>query len=117
MKKVTRVTLFLVFISWALLSQAQDGRNYPSCRDLTTEEINLIEKRIPDLREGMSRDEVREALGRDLLKKVCLYSGRGPSNSYENTYYLRGGCKLSIIHDQIANKFKRAGLYGKRCKD
>ena len=105
------IRILLIIFAGAAVCSAQESKGGRSCADpLTAEEVHTVGERIPRLKPGMSREEVFNELGADLLKKVCFVFGGG---ARWETYVLRRGYNLVLVFDwKAGRKFKRAEKAG-----
>jgi hypothetical protein len=91
------IRILTVILAGVAVCSAQESKAGRSCADpLTIEEVQIVGERIPRLQPGMSREEVFNELGADLLKKVCFVFGGG---ARWETYQLRRGYKLLLVFD------------------
>jgi hypothetical protein len=95
-----------------LSAQESKGTSPRAEYGLTIEEVHLLVSRLPGLKPAMTRKEVDDALGSDLLRKALIVTCHGQTSAYECTYYLRRGHNLHLAFDIDRNEFKGAVMRG-----
>src|SRR4051794_40872978 len=98
------ILLWLAAAIFPLRAQESKGTSPRAEDGLTVEEVHLLVSRLPGLKQGMTRKEVDDALGSDLLRKVPFVTCHGQTSAYECTYYLRRGYNLHLAFDFDRNE-------------
>ena len=98
-----------MFLAVGCRSRAIDPIN-----PLTAEEVNQVEKRIKDLKVGISPDQVMSTLGLTSYSDYIGDMAGGSPNCFYVTYQLRSDCNLVLFFDFSTGKpgkFIRAELW------